>query len=143
MRRKGNRLFVCKNCGAVERVKKPHCGYCGAVIGDDKLILKVTDGSAIIRKGTRLGASADSEKPKKVTTLSILSLIFGILAVYAMTGRLWDGGILVSVAALVLAIINFCQKRGGTVLAAIGLGLGIYVLFWSFFWIFLSAAYYF
>ena len=147
---------VCKNCGAVSRGQHPHCAFCGAVLNKDMLLprrrpLSDVDAARLRRKNSEskeipvatASPKLDVDKtPKKITVLGMFSLLCGIIAVAVMiSSSVFAQGSFIGILALVLGIVNISQKKGGNLTAAVGIGLGAYVLLVNGFWTFVPIFY--
>ena len=134
MPRRDTVISVCKRCGAVGSVKQPHCVFCGAALGTD---MQVRVGRyQSVSKLNQTGKIPNEGRRKKITITSLSSLLLGILAVLMLAFRILDCGFLLAILSLILSIVTFFQRKGGGVLAALGIGLGIYTMFVNLFWFF-------
>ncbi len=139
-------LSVCRRCGAVAGVKQTSCNLCGAQL-DQTMVLKPRKDRGSFEITLENDASKERNK-KQMTVVSLLSLIAGFLALISLTPRLIPipiPGLFLGVVAVVLAIVAFCQRKGGTLLSVLGLILGGYTVFvysfyylWQFFYLFLD-----
>ncbi len=130
MARKDAVISVCKRCGAVGGIKQPHCVFCGAALTGDMQVC--------VGRYRGVPESKRNEKPakKKITATSFLALVLGILAVVMLAVRIFDCGFLFGILTLILAIVALCQRKGGGILSAVSVGLGVYTLFVNLFWFF-------
>ncbi|MBO5364380.1 MAG: hypothetical protein J6A56_02830 [Clostridia bacterium] len=135
MVRKDVVISVCQRCGAVGSVKQPHCVFCGAALNAEMQVrLRKDRGSFAIKKDSI--SSGTGIARKKVTVTSLLSLFFGVGAVLMLAFRVLDGGLLLGILSMILAIVALCQRKGGALLSAVAIGLGIYTMFVNLFWFF-------
>ena len=136
-------ISVCKRCGAVSGVKQARCNLCGAPL-DGSMVLKPKKDRGNFK--ISLGNQEQEEGKKQITVVSLLSLICGFLAMLSLTPiPISSPGLLLGLGAVVLAIVAFCQRKGGTLLSVLGLVMGGYTSFvyifyfvWQFFYIFID-----
>ncbi len=138
MARKGAVISVCKRCGAVGSIKQPHCIFCGGTLSGD---MQVRIGQYQDTSKRERSAYGGNDKKKRMTATSFWSVLFGVLGVLMLAFRVLDGGFLFGLLAMIFAIIALCQRKGGGVLAALGIGLGIYTMFVNLFWFFMQFFY--
>lgn len=154
----GQGIPVCKNCGAVGRPGNQHCVFCGAALEPGTQLPRNTAGAEPQKTRTaysvrrpaagtdaaRTAAANHPDAPKPaVTVLGILSLAAGLLALLVLALSTVHSGFLPAAAAIVLGAVNLGRKRGGGLLAGIGLGLGAFVLLVQGFWSVVSLFYFF
>ncbi len=127
-------VSVCKNCGAVGQAVAKHCVFCGAGIASDMLLkTRKPMGKTISRAVQTTGGVPEK---KKLSLSGMLSLIFGVLAVFAFVTRILSGGVFAGIVGLVLGVASLTKRANKAIPAAIGLGLSIYVLFVNLVWFF-------
>lgn len=154
----GQGIPVCKNCGAMGRPGNLHCVFCGAALESETQLPRHTTGAepqsaraaysvprpAAAPETARAAAANGPERPKPaVTALGILSLAAGLLALLVLALSTVHSGFLPAAAAVVLGAVNLGRKRGGGLLAGIGLGLGAFVLLVQGFWSVIPLFYFF
>ncbi len=157
MKEKQSVWLACKHCGAISREERTHCALCGAALRQDMLLpmprpltdceakriqnrspLRDADPSPNMPRHCHSGAGY-SKKTSSVKAL--LALFFGIAAVLATAFSASGISLPCGVVALVLGIVALSKKEGAGLAAAVGIGLGAYVLLVSGFWTFYSLFY--
>ncbi len=158
MKEKQSAMLACKHCGAISREERTHCALCGAALRQDMLLPmprpltdreaeRIQNRSPLREAGTtpaaapqhRQSGAGDSQKTSAVKAL--LALFFGIAAVIATAFSALAISLPCGVVALVLGIVALSKKEGAGLAAAVGIGLGAYVLLVSGFWTFYSLFY--
>ena len=151
-------MLACKHCGAISREWRTHCALCGAALRQDMLLptpRPLTDCEAARiqnRSSLHTMETVSSAAPrhhqtgagysqKKSAVKALLALFFGIAAVIATAFSASAISLPCGVVALVLGIVALSKKEGAGLAAAVGIGLGAYVLLVSGFWTFYSLFY--
>lgn len=167
------RIPVCKNCGALGKKEEINCIYCGTALDPESYLLEspvriskdipIRNGHRPTRENMQVkpwdqqgdGAFREPRKrPQRASAadfsastqwqdriLAILSLAFGIISVIMMALE-WNLTA-VPLAAVVLGIISLAKKMKGGIMAAFGIGLGVFSLIVLGFWAVLPIFYFF
>lgn len=120
-------LVACKNCGAIHRPSKSYCSFCGESLPVENLLVSGTIKKQKEKNGDR----------KKISLLSVLAIVLGILGIILCGTMFFDRGIISAIAAIVLALIVLNRKQEKILWPAIGLCLGAYVVVVNLFWLLL------
>lgn len=144
---------VCSHCGAVNQTGSHYCAFCGAALVKENTtvqprrdVVPPADASVSVHTNSIQPVSvvhAPSEAKKPFfTLLGVLSFLSGIFALCIMIFAALYSGFFAAVLAVIFGAVNLGRKRGGGLLSAIGLGLGIFVVVMQGFWSFMSIFYF-